>query len=109
MQFDIAKNSVDRIKADINYTTTMIETLKAKKHEQIDDLKKQVADLESKTPDLMIASEAAKKVQDEAERRVREYNDSQSELRTVMTKINDMSTCVKLFDDIEKEKQNVAF
>lgn len=107
MQFDLAKNSVDRIKADITYTNTMIETLKAKKHEQIDDLKKQVADLESKTPDLMIASEAAKKVQDEAERRVREYNDAQSELRTVMAKINDMSTCVKLFDDIEKEKQNV--
>ena len=109
MQFDLAKNSVDRIKADITYTNTMIETLKAKKHEQIDDLKKQVADLESKTPDLMIAAESAKKVQDEAERRVREYNDAQSELRTVMAKINDMSTCVKLFDDIEKEKQNVAF
>jgi DNA repair exonuclease SbcCD ATPase subunit len=109
MQFDLAKNSVDRIKADITYTNTMIETLKAKKHEQIDDLKKQVADLESKTPDLMVAAEAAKKVQDEAERRVREYNDAQSELRTVMAKINDMSTCVKLFDDIEKERQNVAF
>lgn len=107
MQFDIAKNSVDRIKADINYTNTMIETLKAKKHEQIDDLKKQIADLESKTPDLMVAAEAAKKVQDETERRVRAYNDAQSELRTVMTKINDMSSCVKLFDDIEKEKQNV--
>ena len=107
MQFDLAKNSVDRIKADITYTNTMIETLKAKKHEQIDDLKKQVADLESKTPDLMVAAEAAKKVQDETERRVREYNDAQSELRTVMTKINDMSTCVKLFDDIEKERQNV--
>lgn len=107
MQFDIAKNSVDRIKADINYTNTMIETLKAKKHEQIDDLKKQIADLESKTPDLMVAAEATKKVQDETERRVREYNDAQAELRTVMTKINDMSSCVKLFDDIEKEKQNV--
>lgn len=109
MQFDLAKNSVDRIKADITYTNTMIETLKAKKHEQIDDLKKQVADLESKTPDLMIAAESAKKVQDEAERRVRAYNDAQSELRTVMAKINDMSTCVNLFGDIEKEKQNVAF
>lgn len=107
MQFDIAKNSVDRIKADINYTNTMIETLKAKKHEQIDDLKKQIADLESKTPDLMVVAEATKKVQDETERRVREYNDAQAELRTVMTKINDMSSCVKLFDDIEKEKQNV--
>lgn len=109
MQFDIAKNSVDRIKADINYTTTMIETLKAKKHEQIDELKKQVADLESKTSDLTLAANAAKKVQDDTERRVREYNDAQSELRTVMTKINDMSTCVKLFDDIEKERQNVEF
>ena len=109
MQFDIAKNSVDRIKADINYTNTMIETLKAKKHEQIDELKKQVSDLESKTPDLTLAAEAAKKVQDEAERHVRAYNDAQSELRTVMAKINDMSTCVKLFDDIEKERQNVEF
>ena len=109
MQFDIAKNSVDRIKADINYTNTMIETLKAKKHEQIDELKKQVSDLERKTPDLTLAAEAAKKVQDEAERHVRAYNDAQSELRTVMAKINDMSTCVKLFDDIEKERQNVEF
>ena len=109
MQFDIAKNSVDRIKADIHYTNTMIETLKAKKHEQIDELKKQVSDLERKTPDLTLAAEAAKKVQDEAERHVRAYNDAQSELRTVMAKINDMSTCVKLFDDIEKERQNVEF
>ena len=109
MQFDIAKNSVDRIKADIHYTNTMIETLKAKKHEQIVELKKQVSDLESKTPDLTLAAEAAKKVQDEAERHVRAYNDAQSELRTVMAKINDMSTCVKLFDDIEKERQNVEF
>ena len=109
MQFDVSKNSVDRITADINYTSSMIQTLKAKKHEQIDDLKRQLAELESKTPDLILASEAAKKVHDEAERRVREYNDAQSELRTVMAKINDMSTCVKLFDDIEKEKQNVAF
>ena len=109
MQFDVSKNSVDRITADINYTSSMIQTLKAKKHEQIDDLKRQLAELESKTPDMILASEAAKKVHDEAERRVREYNDAQSELRTVMAKINDMSTCVKLFDDIEKEKQNVAF
>lgn len=108
MQFDIAKNSVDRIKADINYTTTMIETLKSKKHEQIDELKKQVADLESKTPDLMLAAEEAKKVQDETERRMNEYNDAQSELRTVMAKVNEMSSCVKLFVDIEKEKQNVG-
>lgn len=109
MQFDVSKNSVDRITADINYTSSMIQTLKAKKHEQIDDLKRQLVELESKTPDLILASEAAKKVHDEAERRVREYNDAQSELRSVMAKINDMSTCVKLFDDIEKEKQNVAF
>ena len=109
MQFDVSKNSVDRITADINYTSSMIQTLKAKKHEQIDDLKRQLAELEAKTPDLILASEAAKKVHDEAERRVREYNDAQSELRSVMAKINDMSTCVKLFDDIEKEKQNVAF
>lgn len=109
MQFDIAKNSVDRIKADINYTSTMIETLKAKKHEQIGELKKQVSELESKTPDLMLAAEEAKKVHDETERRVSEYNDAQSELRTVMTKINEMSTCVKLFDDIEKERKNVDF
>ena len=109
MQFDIAKNSVDRIKADIHYTNTRIETLKAQKHEQIVELKKQVSDLESKTPDLTLAAEAAKKVQDEAERHVRAYNDAQSELRTVMAKINDMSTCVKLFDDIEKERQNVEF
>ena len=109
MQFDIAKNSVDRIKADINYTNTMIETLKAKKHEQIGELKKQVTELESKTSDLMLAADEAKKVHDETERRVREYNDAQSELRTVMTKINEMSTCVKLFDDIEKERKNVDF
>ncbi|MBO6032035.1 MAG: AAA family ATPase [Prevotella sp.] len=107
MQFDIAKNSVDRIKADITYTNTMIETLKAKKHEQIDDLKKQVADLESKTPELVLAAEATKKVQDETERRVKAYNDAQSELRTVMAKANDMSSCLTLFADIEKEKQNV--
>lgn len=107
MQFDIAKNSVDRIKADITYTNTMIETLKAKKHEQIDDLKKQVADLESKTPELVFAAEATKKVQDETERRVKAYNDAQSELRTVMAKANDMSSCLTLFADIEKEKQNV--
>lgn len=109
MQFDIAKNSVDRIKADINYTNTMIETLKAKKHEQIGELKNQVAELESKTSELMLAAEVAKKVHDETERRVSEYNDAQSELRTVMTKINEMSTCVKLFDDIEKERKNVDF
>ena len=109
MQFDIAKNSVDRIKADINYTNTMIETLKAKKHAQIDDLKKQVSELESKTPELLVASEGAKKVQDEAERRVKEYNDAQAELRTVMAKINEMSSCVNLFGDIEKETQNVEF
>ena len=87
----------------------MIETLKAKKHEQIGELKKQVAELESKTSDLMLAAEVAKKVHDETERRVRDYNDAQSELRTVMTKINEMSTCVKLFDDIEKERKNVDF
>lgn len=109
MQFDIAKNSVDRIKADITYTNTMIETLKAKKHAQIDELKKQVSELETKTPELLIAAEGAKKVQDESERRVKEYNDAQSELRTVMAKINEMSSCVNLFGDIEKEKQNVGF
>lgn len=109
MQFDIAKNSVDRIKADITYTNTMIETLKAKKHAQIDELKKQVSELETKTPGLLIAAEEAKKVQDESERRVKEYNDAQSELRTVMGKINEMSSCVNLFGDIEKETQNVGF
>lgn len=109
MQFDIAKNSVDRIKADITYTNSMIATLKAKKHAQIDDLKKQVSELESKTPELLVASEGAKKVQDEVERRVKVYNDAQAELRTVMAKINDMSSCVKLFGDIEKETQNVGF
>lgn len=109
MQFDLAKNSVDRIKADITYTNNMIATLKAKKHAQIDDLKKQVSELESKTPELLVASEGAKKVQDEVERRVKVYNDAQAELRTVMAKINDMSSCVNLFGDIEKEKQNVGF
>lgn len=109
MQFDLAKNSVDRIKADITYTNNMIATLKAKKHAQIDDLKKQVSELESKTPELLVASEGAKKVQDEAERRVKEYNDAQAELRTVMAKINEMSSCVNLFGDIDKEKQNVGF
>lgn len=109
MQFDLAKNSVDRIKADITYTNNMIATLKAKKHAQIDDLKKQVSELESKTPELLVASETAKKVQDEVERRVKVYNDAQAELRTVMAKINDMSSCVNLFGDIEKEKQNVGF
>lgn len=109
MQFDLAKNSVDRIKADITYTNSMIATLKAKKHAQIDDLKKQVSELESKTPELLVASEGAKKVQDEVERRVKVYNDAQAELRTVMAKINDMSSCVNLFGDIEKEKQNVGF
>ncbi len=109
MQFDLAKNSVDRIKADITYTNNMIATLKAKKHAQIDDLKKQVSELESKTPELLVAAEGAKKVQDEVERRVKVYNDAQAELRTVMAKINDMSSCVNLFGDIEKEKQNVGF
>lgn len=109
MQFDLAKNSVDRIKADITYTNNMIATLKAKKHAQIDDLKKQVSELESKTPELLVASEGAKKVQDEVERRVKVYNDAQAELRTVMAKINEMSSCVNLFGDIEKEKQNVGF
>lgn len=109
MQFDLAKNSVDRIKADITYTNNMIATLKAKKHAQIDDLKKQVSELESKTPELLVASEGAKTVQDEVERRVKVYNDAQAELRTVMAKINDMSSCVNLFGDIEKEKQNVGF
>lgn len=109
MQFDLAKNSVDRIKADITYTNNMIATLKAKKHAQIDDLKKQVSELESKTPELLVASEGAKKVQDEAERRVKKYNDAQAELRNVMAKINEMSSCVNLFGDIEKEKQNVGF
>lgn len=109
MQFDVSKNSVDRITADINYTSSMIQTLKAKKHEQIDDLKRQLAELEAKTPELVANANAAKAADDECARRVTEYNNAQSELRTVMTKINDMSTCVKLFDDIEKEKQNVAF
>lgn len=109
MQFDLAKNSVDRIKSDITYTNNMIATLKAKKHAQIDDLKKQVSELERKTPELLVASEGAKKVQDEVERRVKVYNDAQAELRTVMAKINDMSSCVNLFGDIEKEKQNVGF
>lgn len=109
MQFDLAKNSVDRIKADITYTNNMIATLKAKKHAQIDDLKTQVSELESKTPELLVASEGAKKVQDEVERRVKVYNDAQAELRTVMAKINEMSSCVKLFGDIEKETQNVGF
>ena len=109
MQFDLAKNSVDRIKSDITYTNNMIATLKAKKHAQIDDLKKQVSELESKTPELLVASEGAKKVQDEVERRVKVYNDAQAELRTVMAKINEMSSCVKLFGDIEKETQNVGF
>lgn len=109
MQFDLAKNSVERIKADITYTNNMIATLKAKKHAQIDDLKKQVSELESKTPELLVASEGAKKVQDEVERRVKVYNDAQAELRTVMAKINEMSSCVKLFGDIEKETQNVGF
>ena len=109
MQFDLAKNSVDRIKADITYTNNMIATLKAKKHAQIDDLKKQISELERKTPELLVASEGAKKVQDEVERRVKVYNDAQAELRTVMAKINDMSSCVNLFGDIEKEKQNVGF
>lgn len=109
MQFDLAKNSVDRIKADITYTNNMISTLKAKKHAQIDDLKKQVSELESKTPELLVAAEGAKKVQDEVERRVKVYNDAQAELRTVMAKINDMSSCVNLCGDIEKEKQNVGF
>lgn len=107
MQFDLAKNSVDRIKSDITYTNNMIATLKAKKHAQIDDLKKQVSELESKTPELLVASEGAKKVQDEVERRLKVYNDAQAELRTVMAKINEMSSCVKLFGDIEKETQNV--
>lgn len=107
MQFDLAKNSVDRIKSDITYTNNMIATLKAKKHAQIDDLKKRVSELESKTPELLVASEGAKKVQDEVERRLKVYNDAQAELRTVMAKINEMSSCVKLFGDIEKETQNV--
>jgi DNA repair exonuclease SbcCD ATPase subunit len=109
MQFDLAKNSVDRIKADITYTNNMIATLKAKKHAQIDDLKTQISELERKTPELLVASEEAKKVQDGVERRVKVYNDAQAELRTVMAKINDMSSCVNLFGDIEKEKQNVGF
>lgn len=107
MQFDLAKNSVDRIKADITYTNNMIATLKAKKHAQIDDLKKQVSELESKTPELLVASEGAKKVQDEVERRVKVYNDAQAELRTVMAKINDMSTCLSLFCQIESETKTV--
>lgn len=107
MQFDVSKNSVDRITADINYTSSMIQTLKAKKHEQIDDLKRQLAELEAKSPELSETANWAKKAKDEAEQRVTEYNNAQAELRNVMTKVNDMSSCLNLFADIEKEKQNV--
>lgn len=107
MQFDVSKNSVDRITADINYTSSMIQTLKAKKHEQIDDLKRQLAELEAKTPELCETANWAKKAKDEAEQHVTEYNNAQAELRSVMTKVNDMSSCLTLFADIEKEKQNV--
>lgn len=107
MQFDIAKNSVDRITADINYTNNMINTLKAKKHEQIDDLKRQLSDLESKVPVLSETATWAKTARDEAERKVTEYNNAQAELRNIMTKANDMSSCLNLFADIEKENKNV--
>ena len=107
MQFDVSKNSVDRITADINYTSSMIQTLKAKKHEQIDDLKRQLAELEAKSPELSETANWAKKAKDEAEQHVTEYNNAQAELRNVMTKVNDMSSCLTLFADIEKEKQNV--
>ena len=107
MQFDIAKNSVDRINADITYTNNMINTLKAKKHEQIDDLKRQLSDLESKVPVLSETATWAKTARDEAERKVTEYNNAQAELRNVMTKANDMSSCLNLFADIEKENKNV--
>lgn len=107
MQFDIAKNSVDRINADITYTNNMINTLKAKKHEQIDDLKRQLAELEAKTPELSETANWAKKAKDEAEQHVTEYNNAQAELRNVMTKVNDMSSCLNLFADIEKETKTV--
>ncbi len=107
MQFDVSKNSVDRITADINYTSNMIQTLKAKKHEQIDDLKRQLAELEAKTPELVTNANAAKAADDECARRVTEYNNAQSELRTVMTKANDMSACLNLFSEIDKEKKNI--
>lgn len=107
MQFDVSKNSVDRITADINYTSSMIQTLKAKKHEQIDDLKRQLAELEAKSPELSETANWAKKAKDEAEQHVTEYNNAQAELRNVMTKVNDMSSCLNLFADIEKETKNV--
>lgn len=107
MQFDIAKNSVDRITADITYTNNMINTLKAKKHEQIDDLKRQLAELEAKSPELSETANWAKKAKDEAEQHVTEYNNAQAELRNVMTKVNDMSSCLNLFADIEKETKTV--
>ncbi len=107
MQFDVSKNSVDRITADINYTSSMIQTLKAKKHEQIDDLKRQLTELEAKTPELVSNANAAKAADDECARRVTEYNNAQSELRTVMTKVNDMSACLNLFSEIDKEKKNI--
>jgi len=107
MQFDVSKNSVDRITADINYTSSMIQTLKAKKHEQIDDLKRQLAELEAKTPELVANANAAKAADDECARRVTEYNNAQSELRMVMTKVNDMSACLNLFSEIDKEKKNI--
>ncbi len=107
MQFDVSKNSVDRITADINYTSNMIQTLKAKKHEQIDDLKRQLAELEAKSPELSETANWAKKAKDEAEQHVTEYNNAQAELRNVMTKVNDMSSCLNLFADIEKETKTV--
>lgn len=107
MQFDVSKNSVDRITADINYTSSMIQTLKAKKHEQIDDLKRQLAELEAKSPELSETANWAKKAKDEAEQHVTEYNNAQAELRNVMTKVNDMSSCLNLFADIEKETKSV--
>lgn len=107
MQFDVSKNSVDRITADINYTSSMIQTLKVKKHEQIDDLKRQLAELEAKSPELSETANWAKKAKDEAEQHVTEYNNAQAELRNVMTKVNDMSSCLNLFSEIDKEKQNV--
>lgn len=107
MQFDIAKNSVDRITADINYTNSMISTLKAKKHEQIDELKRQLAELEATVPSLSQSSEAAAIAKDEAERKAGDYNRAQAELRNVMAKVNDMSSCLNLFAEIDKEKKNI--
>lgn len=103
MQFDLAKSSVVRINADIKYTKGVIQTLKAKKHAQIDELKRQVGELESKTAEFAKAAELARVENAEMERRVAEYNGNQAELRNVMSKVNDMSACLVLFAEIEKE------